>query len=146
MAWSDLDGCISALFTSYNTAFTENELAGNDWSAAWTDFQAVTGINVKLYQTIEHLIDCIQHIHQTFDKLLIQDITEAHWYLVPHTFHICQETFLTALTASDITNAWFLADLGQVKTTVAYMDYMKKAVWDLPYEIEWSQVAGEFWK
>jgi len=146
MALDTLEDCRSALFTSYNNAFNENDDAGTDISAAFSDFMNVVGINVWLYKTVEHLLDGVLHLHKVFDDLLKRDTNDTFWYLPPHTLDLAIDTFMTALTWESIVEAWAKADLEGVKWTVGFIDYMRLAVWNEPYEMKFSKSPAEFWK
>ncbi len=143
MAWTTLDDCESALFNSYNSAFSDNDTLGYDISDAKSDFANVTGINTWLYKTVEHMLAALDNIHKVFNHLLIRDITETRWYIVPHTLHVVQDTFLTALTWKDIIKAYGDASDPGKMWLVTESDWMRKQMWRKNTNIKWQESPFE---
>ncbi len=143
MSWDNLDSSLSAFFAAYGVAKNERASAASDLSSAKADFGNVSGIDIWLYRTIEHMLDVQTHIVDCLESLITYDQTEPTWYVLNAIFYYQDQKYLSALTWESIIEAWVAADLDGIKFTVSILDYMREALWNEPYDAKFFKPATD---
>ncbi len=138
---TDQQTCLERIELKCQHIEDERVLLSNDILSAWAIFTAIPAGDIKncINYIIEGLADCLSALVWYLDK---DNSYDPKWlipyYLENHTVGGISEY---ELTAEKIIGAWLTTTLDNQQWTIGLIDYMRKEIWDKPFDF--PLIAGQ---
>jgi len=130
---------LAEIATSYGWLHYLEGEARNEWDSM---LHAPTTLQ-QVLNAWPYLVDCLDNIIKALNKLAAYNaVRYEHDYPMAEYLNF----YTGVITWETIVEAWVAADLEGVKFTIGILDYMRKAVWNEPYNMKFYKPATEFWK